>query len=57
MAGYDNIVIKIENNKVYTVEGNSTDDTCRQLEYSINSNILYIFDACLLGRPIFHILK
>ena len=35
------IVEKVENGKVYTVEGNSTNDTCRQKEYSINSQ--YIF--------------
>lgn len=35
------IVEKVENNKVYTIEGNSTNDTCRQKEYSINSQ--YIF--------------
>jgi len=35
------IVEKVENGKVYTVEGNSTDDMCRQKEYSINSQ--YIF--------------
>jgi len=35
------IVEKVENGKVYTVEGNSTDDMCRQKEYDINSK--YIF--------------
>lgn len=35
------IVEKVENNKVYTVEGNSTDDTCRQKEYSINSKFIF----------------
>ena len=35
------IVEKVENNKVYTVEGNSTNDTCRQKEYDINSNVIY----------------
>ena len=35
------IVEKVENGKVYTVEGNSTNDTCRQKEYDINSK--YIF--------------
>ena len=31
------IIEKVDNNKVYTIEGNSTDDTARQKEYSINS--------------------
>lgn len=35
------IVEKVENGKVYTVEGNSTDDTCRQKEYSINSKFIF----------------
>ena len=35
------IVEKVENGKVYTVEGNSTDDMCRQKEYDVNSK--YIF--------------
>jgi len=42
------IVIKVENNKIYTVEGNSTDDSCRQLEYSINSNVIYGY-----GTPVY----
>ena len=29
------------NGKVYTVEGNSTNDTCRKKEYAVNSQ--YIF--------------
>lgn len=35
------IVEKVENGKVYTVEGNSTDDTCKQKEYSINSKVIF----------------
>lgn len=35
------IVERVENGKVYTVEGNSTNDTCRQKEYAVNSQ--YIF--------------
>ena len=30
----------VENGKVYTVEGNSTGDTCRQKEYSIDSSVI-----------------
>ena len=35
------IVEKVENNKVFTIEGNSTDDTARQKEYSINSKFIF----------------
>lgn len=35
------IVEKVENNKVYTVEGNSTDDMCRRKEYDINSKVIF----------------
>lgn len=35
------IVEKVKNGKVYTVEGNSTDDMCRQKEYDINSNVIF----------------
>lgn len=35
------IVVKVDNNKIYTVEGNSTDDTCRKQEYKFGSK--YIF--------------
>ena len=35
------IVEKVKNGKVYTVEGNSTDDMCRQKEYDINSKVIF----------------
>ena len=35
------IVIKVKNNEVYTVEGNSIDDKCRQLVYNIDSNVIF----------------
>ncbi len=35
------IVEKVDNNKVYTIEGNSTNDTARQKEYSINSKVIF----------------
>ena len=35
------IVEKVDNNIIYTIEGNSTNDTCRQKEYSVNSNVIY----------------
>ncbi len=35
------IVVKVENNKIYTVEGNSTDDMCRQQVYDCNSQYIY----------------
>ena len=34
------IVEKVENNIVYTIEGNSTDDMCRQKEYSMSSKFI-----------------
>jgi len=34
------IVEKVEDNKVYTIEGNSN-DSCKQKHYSINSNVIY----------------
>lgn len=39
-AEHVGIVEKVENGKVYTVEGNSTGDTCRQKEYSIDSSVI-----------------
>lgn len=35
------IVEKVENGRVYTVEGNSTDDGCRQKNYSIDSKVIF----------------
>lgn len=35
------IVEKVENGRVYTVEGNSTDDTCRQKDYDIKSSVIF----------------
>ncbi|MBO5183095.1 MAG: CHAP domain-containing protein [Bacilli bacterium] len=35
------IVEKVENGRVYTVEGNSTNDTCRQKDYSLSSNVIF----------------
>ena len=37
------IVEKVENGKIYTIEGNSTGDMCRRLSYSINSKVIYGF--------------
>lgn len=34
------IVEKVENGKVYTIEGNSSGDTCRQREYAVNSGVI-----------------
>ena len=39
-ANHVGIVEKVENNIVYTIEGNSTDDMCKQKEYSINSDFI-----------------
>ena len=35
------IVEKVENNRVYTVEGNSNEDTGRQKDYDINSKVIF----------------
>ena len=32
------IVQKVENGRVYTIEGNSTGDMCKQNNYSLSSN-------------------
>ena len=37
-----------ENEEVYTIEGNSNDDMCRQKEYDINSNVI-----CGYGTPMY----
>lgn len=42
------IVEKTENGKVYTVEGNSNNDMCRQKEYDINSSVI-----CGYGTPLY----
>lgn len=39
-ADHVGIVEKVENDKVYTIEGNSNGDTCRQKEYDINSSVI-----------------
>ena len=35
------IVEKVENNYIYTIEGNSTNDTCRQKKYHKNNKAIY----------------
>ena len=47
-ANHVGIVEKVENGKVYTVEGNSTDDGCRQQEYTIDSNVIFGY-----GTPVY----
>jgi len=37
------IVEKVENGKIYTIEGNSTGDMCRRQSYSISSKVIYGF--------------
>lgn len=42
--GYVNhvgIVEKVIGNTIYTIEGNSTDDTCMKKKYSIDSDIIF----------------
>ena len=37
------IVEKVENNIIYTIEGNSTNDTCRKKQYILNSDVIFGF--------------
>lgn len=39
-ADHVGIVEKCENGIVYTIEGNSNEDTCRQKQYDINSIVI-----------------
>lgn len=39
-ADHVGIVEKSFDGKVYTIEGNSSGDTCRQKEYSIDSSVI-----------------
>ena len=48
LADHVGIVQKTENDIVYTIEGNSSVDTCRQKEYNINSNVIYGY-----GTPLY----
>ena len=41
IANHVGIVEKVENGYIYTVEGNSTDDGCREKKYSINQKEIY----------------
>lgn len=34
------IVEKVEDNRIYTIEGNSNGDMCRQKEYKINNKVI-----------------
>lgn len=39
-ADHTGIVEKAENGTVYTIEGNTSGDSCKEKEYSINSNVI-----------------
>ena len=39
-ADHVGIVERIENGKVYTIEGNTTGDVCKQNEYDLNSSVI-----------------
>ena len=39
-ADYVGIIERVENNKVYTIEGNTRGDMCKQNEYDINSSVI-----------------
>ena len=34
------IVARVDNNKVYTIEGNSNNDNCAEKNYDINSGVI-----------------
>ena len=39
-ADHTGIVEKVENNKVYTIEGNTTGDMCKQNIYDVGSSVI-----------------
>ncbi len=47
-ANHVGIVERVENNSIYTIEGNSINDECRQQIYSINDDVIYGF-----GTPLY----
>lgn len=47
-ANHVGIVEKVEDNKVYTIEGNAGDDMCKRKHYDINSNMIFGY-----GTPIY----
>ena len=47
-ADHVGIVEKVENKKIYTIEGNSDGDMCRQKGYNVNSKVIYGY-----GTPIY----
>lgn len=42
-ANHVGIVEKVENNRIFTIEGNSTNDSCRQQNYSVNDGVIFGF--------------
>lgn len=48
-SDHTGIVEKVENGTVYTIEGNTSGDSCKQKEYSINSNVILGY-----GTPIYN---
>lgn len=40
MADHVGIVDRVENNKVYTIEGNTSGDMCKQNVYDIGSSVI-----------------
>ena len=39
-ADHVGIVDRVENNKVYTIEGNTSGDMCKQNVYNVGSNVI-----------------
>lgn len=47
-ADHVGIIERVENNKVYTIEGNTRGDMCKQNEYDINSSVILGY-----GTPVY----
>ena len=48
-ADHVGIVEKVENNTIYTIEGNTKGDVCKQNQYNVNSSVILGF-----GTPAYY---
>ena len=48
IADHVGIVEKTENEKIYTIEGNTNGDCCKRNEYSVNSSVILGY-----GTPVY----
>ena len=48
-ADHVGIVDKVENNTIYTIEGNTKGDVCKQNQYNVNSSVILGF-----GTPAYY---